>query len=116
MLWLMAKNQKRRPTFIRAWRKHRGLTLERLSSRLEELGQKELGPSQLSMLERGERGYTQDTLEALADALGTDVASLLIRNPGDPEAIWSVWEQAKPGQRRAIVEVAKTLLKTGTGS
>jgi hypothetical protein len=37
-----------------------------------------------------------------------------MRNPADPEGIWSIWDQAKPGQKAQIVEVAKTLLKTGT--
>lgn len=95
-------------TFIREWRKHRGLTLERLADRLD------MTPGHLSMLERGQRGYTQETLEAIADALLTDVASLLMRNPADPDAIWSVWDQAKPATRRQIVEIAKTLIKTGS--
>jgi hypothetical protein len=66
------------------------------------------------MLERAQRGYTQETLEAIAHALQTDVASLLMRNPAADEGLWSVWDQAKPGQRRQIVEIAKTLIKTGT--
>jgi len=90
------------------------LTLEQLSSRLEEAGQADLGPSALSMLERGQRAYTQQSLEALAHALQTDVASLLMRNPTDPDAIWSVWEHAKPGERQMIVDIAKTVIKTGT--
>lgn len=97
-----------RTTYIRAWRKHRHLTLEQLAGRLE------MTPSHLSMLERGERGYTQETLELLADALMTDPASLLMRNPEDPEAIWTIWDQAKPGEKRMIVELAKTVTKTGT--
>lgn len=103
-------NQKRkfRRTFIREWRQFRNLTLEQLADRLE------MTASHLSMLERGQRGYAQDTLEAIAEALQTDAASLLVRNPADPEAIWSVWEQAKPGERRQIVEIAKTLIRTGT--
>ena len=105
--------QKRRKTYIRQWRKMRGLTLEQVSARLEELGHS-LQPGHLSMLERGERGYTQETLETLAEALQTDVASLLIRDPSDPEAIWSIWDNAKPGERRRIVEVAKALTRTGT--
>ena len=98
-----------RPTFIRQWRKHRDLTLEQLSSRLDDMA-----PSNLSMLERGLRGYTQETLERIAEALQTDAASLLIRNPKDDEAIWSLWDQAKPGQKKQIVEIAKTITKTGT--
>lgn len=104
----MPRPAKFRKTFIRQWREFRGLTLEQLGERLE------MTSSYLSMLERAQRGYTQETLEAIANALQTDVASLLMRNPTDPDQIWSVWDQAKPGQRRQIVEIAKTLIKTGT--
>jgi transcriptional regulator with XRE-family HTH domain len=66
-------------------------------------------PAHISMLERGQRGYTQGTLEAVAAALQTDVASLLIRDPTDSEAIWTIWDRAKPAQRHQLVEIAKTL-------
>lgn len=86
------------------------MTLEQLADRVE------ITPSHLSMLERGIRGYTQNTLEALAEALQTDTASLMMRDPMKDDAIWSVWEQAKPGDRLKIVEIAKTITgKTGTG-
>lgn len=108
----MALRPQYRKTFIRAWRKKRGLTLEQLAERIETTA------SNLSMLERGQRGYAQETLEAIADALQTDVASLLMRDPSDPDAIWSVWDQAKPGEREVIVDMAESYLrrarKTGT--
>jgi transcriptional regulator with XRE-family HTH domain len=97
-----------RPTFIAQWREHRGLTQEQLANRLE------MTQSHLSMLENGKRGYTQETLEAIAHALQTDVASLIMRNPLDGDAIWSIWDQAKPGERQMIVDIAKTVTKTGT--
>lgn len=103
----MAKPRKFKRTFIRQWRHHRGLTLEKVADRLD------MTPGHLSMLERGQRGYTQDTLEAVASALQTDVASLLMRDPTDADAIWSIWDQAKPAQRRQLVEIAKTILKAG---
>jgi transcriptional regulator with XRE-family HTH domain len=104
----MKKKRAFRKTYIRQWREHRGLTQEQLAARID------MTPSHLSMLERGQRGYTQDTMEIIAEALQTDVASLLMRNPEDPEAIWSIWEQAKPGERKLIVDIAKTVTKTGT--
>ena len=104
----MARTTRFRRTFIREWRKHRGLTLERLAERLE------MTASHLSMLERGQRGYTQETLERVAEALRTDAASLLMRNPADPDAIWSIWDQATAAERRQIVQVAKALKDTGT--
>jgi transcriptional regulator with XRE-family HTH domain len=100
--------RQRRKTFIREWRHHRNLTLEQLANRIG------MTHATLSRVERGLQPYTQDLLEALAVELGTDAASLLMRNPGDPEAIWSLWDEARPGQKALIVELAKTLLKTGT--
>jgi transcriptional regulator with XRE-family HTH domain len=104
----MTRQKAFKRTFIKAWRKHRHLTLEQLAARLD------MTASHLSMLENGKRGYTQETLERVAEALSTDPASLLMRDPTDPEAIWSVWEKAKPAQRVTIVEIAKTIVKTGT--
>jgi len=97
-----------RRTFIRSWRTHRNLTLAQLAQRVGTTH------ATLSRIERGLQPYNQPLLEALAEALQTDPASLLMRNPDDPEGIWSVWENAKEGQRRQIVEIAKTLVKTGT--
>jgi transcriptional regulator with XRE-family HTH domain len=97
-----------RRTYIAQWRDFRNLTQEQLADRLD------MTQSHLSMLENGKRGYTQETLEAIAHALQTDVASLLMRNPMDGEAIWSIWEHAKPGERQMIVDIARTVTKTGT--
>ena len=69
----------------------------------------------LSRIERGRQPYSQAILEALSDELTNgDTASLLMRNPTDPEGIWSVWDKAKPGERKMIVDIAKTIIKTGT--
>lgn len=96
--------------FIREWRVHRNLTQEQLADRIH------MSNTNLSRIERGETDYTQGLLEAIAEALGTQPASLLMRNPAEPDAIWSIWDQAKEGQKRQIVEIAKTILRTGTDS
>lgn len=44
----------------------------------------------------------QSLLEAAADYLETDAASLLMRDPTQPENIWSLWEHASIGERRQI--------------
>lgn len=98
-----------RPTFIAEWREYRELTQAQLAERLN------MTQSHLSLLENRKRGYTQETLEAIAEALQTDVASLLIRNPLDSDAIWSIWEHAKPGERQMIIDIAKTVTKTAKG-
>lgn len=91
------KEPKFRPTFIRQWRKHRGLTLERLADRVGMTG------GNLSEIENGNTGYRQETLEALADALQCEPVDLLVRNPTDPEGIWSLWDKAKPAQRKQLL-------------
>lgn len=106
-----AKPRKR--TFIRQWREFRELSQDRMVARLAEAGI-EMSIATLSRIETGIQPYTQDTLEAIAEALRTDAASLLMRDPSDPDAIWSIWDQAKPGERRMIVDIAKTVVKTGT--
>lgn len=100
----MPANEPKKKTFIREWRKYRGLTLQRLADRLD------MTPSHLSMLERGERGYTQETLEAIADALSTQPGSLLMRNPTNESAIWSIWDNALPADRARIEAVVMALV------
>lgn len=100
------KEPKFQRTFIRQWRKHRNLSQERLADRVGMTG------GNLSEIENGNTGYTQATLEALADALQCEPVDLLIRDPGDPEGIWSLWERAKPAERRQMIAVIKGLLET----
>lgn len=95
-------------TFIRQWRQFRGLTLEQLAARVG------VTHGNLSRVERGLRRYNQELLEALADALTTDPASLLMRDPSDPEGIWSVWETVPPEERVRAIEVLRALARTGT--
>lgn len=111
-----------RRTFIKQWREHRGLSQQRLADRVAEY-LREHGfadgytRATLTRVENGEIAYTQPVLEAIADALGTDVASLLMRDPTDPEAIWSIWENAKQAERQDIEKYARYVsdrAKTGT--
>lgn len=102
----IANGRKKLPHFIRQWRKHRGLSQEKLAERLG------MSAANLSRVESGKQPYTQQLLEAVAEELQTDPASLLMRDPLKPEAIWSLWDQAKPAQRVQIEEIARTLLKS----
>ena len=94
--------------FIRAWRKHRGLTQAQLADRIG------IDRSYLSNIETGRRRYDQPFLEAAADALRCAPADLIMRDPTDPDGIWSIWDQLAPVERRQIVEIAKTIRRTGT--
>jgi transcriptional regulator with XRE-family HTH domain len=104
-----------RRTFIRAYRLKANMSLEKLAEIVGETTGDGFTHASLSRIERGLQPYSQPILEAIADALGTDPASLLMRDPAEP-GIWSVWDQAKPGDREKIVEIAKTITgRTGTG-
>lgn len=96
--------QRKRRTFLREWRKHRGLTQERLAERA--------GVSQgmISQLETGESDYTGELLEKLADALQCEPADLIMRNPLDTEAPWSIWDRLRPDQRKQAIRVLKALV------
>jgi transcriptional regulator with XRE-family HTH domain len=99
-----------RPTYIRVWRQYRGLTLEQTADRVgTSVGG--FTHASLSRIERGLQPYSQPVLEALADALGTDAASLLTRDPNEAEGLWTLWDQARPGERKLIVDLAKTIIK-----
>lgn len=102
----LQKPRNRRKTFFKEWREFRGLTQEQLAGRLET------SVASISRIESGTQPYTQDVLEALAEALTTDPASLIMRNPAAPEAMWSIWDQAKQGERQLIEELARSVVKT----
>lgn len=70
--------------------------------------------SNVSQFERGLQGFSDEGLQALAEALTAQPGWLLMVDPTDDTAIWSIWENAKPGERKMIIELAKTVVKTGT--
>ena len=98
------------PTFIRQWREHRGLSLERLADRLGTT------KASLSRIERGLQPYSQPILEALAEALMCDPADLLMRNPTDPEGIWSIWDSIPVRERPRAVAVLRAMMTDKTGN
>lgn len=91
------------PHFIREWRKHRGLTLEQLAERIGMTHQN------LGKIERFKVPYSQTLLEKLAEALRTDAASLIMRNPEDPDGIWSLWDDLTPPERRTAASVLRVI-------
>ena len=101
---------KYRLTFMRQWRQHSGKTLVQVAEHLH------MTHGNLSKIERGIVPYNQDLLESLADLYGCDPVDILIRDPSEPTNIWSIWDQAKPGERRQIEAVAEALVKGRTGT
>lgn len=102
-MWPMAKSH-----YIREWRKHRSLSQEQLAERIG------MNRAYLSKIESGKRRYDQPFLEAAAEVLRCEPADLIIRDPSDPDGIWSIWDTLRPVERAQVVEIAKTIRRTGT--
>jgi transcriptional regulator with XRE-family HTH domain len=64
-----------KPTYIRAWRKERGMTMMELAEKSD------IDQGHLSKLERGLLPYNQPNLERIAIALSVTAAVLIERGP-----------------------------------
>lgn len=106
---MRSPKRQRRRWFLKEWREYRNLSQEKLAERL--------GFTQglISQLETGRVNFTSNHLDLLADALMCEPADLLIRNPLDAEAPWSIWESLPIPQRRQAVEILKALKRTSEG-
>lgn len=103
----------RRRTFLKEWRKHRDMSLDKAVERLELEAGYPFSRGQLSRVERNEMPYGQDLLEALAIIYRCEPQDLLMRDPSASDALWSIYEQLQPVQRTQLAEIAQTLKKTG---
>jgi transcriptional regulator with XRE-family HTH domain len=103
---LSQKSTPFRITKIRKWRETRDKTLEEVAAVLG------ITHATLSRIERGLLPYSQEHLERLSKELNIDVASLLGRDPDDPETIWPLWNQATGEQKEMIVDIAKSIVKS----
>jgi transcriptional regulator with XRE-family HTH domain len=119
----MAK--KAHPThYLRQWREHRELSLEAVAEKIMLLSAERAADGEsrartmthatLSRIERGKLPYNQHLLELLAEIYQTTEASLLVRDPQDPDGLWSIYDQLKPVERQQLVEMAKVFKRTGT--
>lgn len=109
--------------FLREWREYKELALEGVAERIALLSQERadadpesrpmtMSHATLSRIERGLIPYNQYLLEYLAEIYMTDPGSLIMRDPTESEAIWSIWDSLKPAERRQVVEIAKTIKRT----
>lgn len=97
-------------TFLKEWREYHNLSQEAAASRLN------ISRTLLSKIENAKSPYTQQFMENAAVAYGCEVADLIMRNPLDRDAVWSLQDQLKkatPERREQIIAVVETLLKTG---
>jgi DNA-binding Xre family transcriptional regulator len=98
------RKERYQPSLVRAWRKYRGLSIEKLAEKTA------MTAGNLSNIETGVQGYTQGNLETLAEALDCTVAELLVRDPNQDEDIFVLWYRASPEDRPKIARVVKAML------
>lgn len=102
----MAEGTEKPPHFIRQWRKSRGWTLEQLAERVGMTHQN------LGKIERFQVPYNQPLLERLAEVFATEPASIIMRDPSDPDGIWSIWDNV-PIQERGRAAAMLTVFIGG---
>lgn len=71
----ISSQSQRHPHFIREWREHRDLTQQQLAERIGTSKQS------ISRIEQGKQPYTQESLEALGEALNATPVELISRDP-----------------------------------
>lgn len=97
------KGPRRMPLFLKQWRKHRGLTQEQLAERVG------ITQGMISHLENDKSDYSGQLLAELAYALQCEPGDLVMRDPTDPEAPWSIWDTLKPATKKQAVEILHAL-------
>lgn len=96
--------------FIKQWRKHRGLTQERLADRLT------IKQAHLSLIENYKRDYNQAVLEEIAYALMCEPADLIVRDPSNNNEIWTIWDKIPETERKKAIQVLKAFAGDITGT
>jgi transcriptional regulator with XRE-family HTH domain len=99
----MSKTSQPRRHFIKEWRRYRGLTQEQLASRLD------VDRTAISKIESGKQEYSQGFLEAAAYALRCEPADLIMRDPSQPSAIWSIWDAIPDADKPKAIAILSTL-------
>lgn len=100
---MMIRKLGRANHFVKEWRKKRGLTQERLAERTP------FSPGAISQLETGRTSYTQDMIEALADAMELKPGDLISRNPNAEVDVVALFNDLSEDKRRIAIEMLKTL-------
>lgn len=104
------------PHFLRQWREEAGRRRGREYT-LEEVGEAVgISHAQLGRIERRLQKYNQELLEDLAELYKTTPASLIMRDPTDETAIWSLWDQAQEAERQDTTKYLEFRVKTRTGT
>lgn len=102
--------------YLRQWREYFGYSLRKMADRMEsEPGVPLTSHANLGRIETGQQPYTQEILEAAADALGITVREILEVDPTKEREVvdlLALIRRKDPATIRAIVEGLPD--KTGT--
>ena len=106
----MADDKNGGPNYLKAWREYRKLTQQELADLVST------NANMIGYLEAGERGLSAKWLRRLAPALDTTPGMLLDHDPAQLDAdIVDIWTHADKRQQRQLADIAKTIVRTGTG-
>jgi transcriptional regulator with XRE-family HTH domain len=94
--------ERRRRHFIREWRLFRDLSQEQLADMVFTTTGVATSKTSISHIENMVTGYTQDSLEAIAEALGTLPAVLLSRPPTEDDRYGTT--TPIPQERRHLID------------
>lgn len=93
--------------YFKEWRKFRNLTQEELADRIG------VSAPAISQIERGLSGFTNSTLEAIADALSCEPGQLLGVNPFKEGQVIDLMRMLDDNSRDMAIRMLKGM--TGTG-
>ena len=103
-----------KPTYLRQWREHRGLSLRRLAERMEtEPGVELISHASLGRIEKGQQPYSQPIIEAAAVALNVSVPMLLEMDPTKEGEVVDLVRQMDERKREQAIALLKALAQTG---
>lgn len=93
-------------TYLREWRKHKGMSLEQASAAVG------ISHTTLGRIERGLVPYNQDLIENLALLYGVDPAELLRTDPervDERDQVLNFWDRASVAEQRQIYRVVEAI-------
>lgn len=97
--------------YLKEWRKKRGLSLRKLADRMEiEPGVPLMSHANIGRIENFEQPYSQELLEAAAEALECSVSDLLSVNPLKDGKVIDIMDMLR-GKSDADMEAAKQAIE-----
>lgn len=112
-MFRMAKHRLGRH-YIREWRKAKGLSLRRLADRLEVTpgGEPLLSYVSLGRIEKGEQPFNEETIDAIAEALGVTRLMLLEIHPEREGALIELFKRLPEKDQEHARRYLETLARS----